>query len=156
MKIRKGFVSNSSSSSFICISNKGEEKRPILRGGVLSIPRNRYSETDFSSGKYDRFDDKLNFLYLQILQRDDNKYYQEFLNFLKSVFERDVPNLKIKENLYLDFIDFIDEDGFTTFSGSIGNGAAFEDKDFDLIFESAQTLHDFLFNSGSYVELTRT
>jgi len=110
MKTRNGFVSNSSSSSFVVIAKKRDKEipTPVTFSNTLMIPRNLSGETDFGSysGMFSDFDSKLNFLILQALYADNIDY----INFIYQILKQKFGNIDIKNNLRRDFVDFGDED----------------------------------------------
>jgi len=146
MKIRSGFVSNSSSSSFIIITkNKDNEVRqPIAKGGILKIPRDSIGETDFGrgAGTFHDFDSKLHFAILQALYTDVQDYIDMILSVLKKKF---VGVKDIVINLEPDF--YMEYDESKTYGeidhDSVGN-------QYLEIFDTEDTLYNFLFMTDSY------
>ncbi len=171
MKTRNGFVSNSSSSSFVVIAKKRDKEIPIpvTFSNTLMIPRNLSGETDFGSysGMFSDFDSKLNFLILQALYADDMDYISLIYQTLKQKF----GNIDIKNNLRLDFVDFDDGDdseeldklhfGFIDHQ-SIGEGfleffeGSLEDKkkSLDSSDSLVEKMYNFLFMGDSYLYFT--
>ena len=173
MKVRSGFVSNSSSSSFVVIAKKRDKEIPIpiAFSDTLKIPRNLSGETDFGSsgGKYSDFDSKLNFLILQALYADDIDY----LSLIYQILRQKFGNIDIKNNLRRDFVDFDDEEdnseeldklhfGFIDHQ-SIGGGflelfeGSPEDKKKSLVFRVdslVEKMYNFLFMRDSYLYFT--
>ena len=172
MKKRTGFVSNSSSSSFVVIAKKRDKEIsiPITFNNTLMIPRNLSGETDFGSGggKYSDFDSKLNFLILQALYADDIDY----VSFIYQILKQKFGNIDIKNNLRRDFVDFDDEDdseeldklhfGFIDHQ-SIGGGfleffeGSPDDVKKSLVFRVdslAEKMYNFLFMEDSYLYFT--
>ena len=154
MKTRNGFVSNSSSSSFIVVSNKEEINTPLALNGIIKIPRNETGEIDFSrrGGFYQDFDSKLNFMVLQALYSDIQEYMDAVLEVLRMKFGEDV---KFEINLRREFYDFyeeVDEKGL--YYGSIDHDSI--GGEFYNMLESAadgntDDLYNFLFKSESYL-----
>lgn len=173
MKARYGFVSNSSSSSFVVIAKKRDKEIPIpiTFSNTLMIPRNLSGEIDFrlSGGKYFDFDSKLNFLILQVLYADNLDY----VSLIYQVLGQKFGNIDIKNNLRRDFVDFDDEEddseeldklhfGFIDHQ-SIGGGflelfeGSPEDKKKSLVFRVdslVEKMYNFLFMEDSYLYFT--
>lgn len=156
MKTRNGFVSNSSSSSFILVCHEGELHVPIVWNKVLNIPRSNYAETDFNGGegKIFDFDSKLNFIVLQAIYADD----QEKIDFVNKVLLDYLgKDIEIRWNLTTDYFDMITEDVPSHMViGSIDHQSILHnDENMDQLFESEENLKQFLFNPGSYLEMGR-
>lgn len=173
MKARYGFVSNSSSSSFVVIAKNRDKEIPIpiTFSNTLMIPRNLSGEIDFrlSGGKYFDFDSKLNFLILQVLYADNLDY----VSLIYQVLGQKFGNIDIKNNLRRDFVDFDDEEddseeldklhfGFIDHQ-SIGGGflelfeGSPEDKKKSLVFRVdslVEKMYNFLFMEDSYLYFT--
>jgi hypothetical protein len=172
MKIRNGFVSNSSSSSFVAIAKKRDKEIPvpITYSNTLMIPRNLSGETEFgsNSGKYSDFDSKLNFLILQALYADDINC----ISFIYQILRQKFGNIDIKNNLRLDFVDFDDGDDSEELDKihfgsidhqSIGEGfleffeGSPEDKKKNLAsraYSLVEKMYNFLFMNDSYLYFT--
>ena len=74
MKIRNGFVSNSSSSSFVVIGS-GNIRIPKFNKKVLMVPEDFGGNTEFGweETRYSDLGSKINFAYLQTQYIDDYK-----------------------------------------------------------------------------------
>lgn len=145
MKTRLGFVSNSSSSSFVVIGNSS-----------LVIPKfeteeycfGQKGETEFGWGPDDIYDfySRVNFAYLQCVKNCHSKWccddepeisHQDWHDMLINV---------LKENTGLKEITF-DVEGYIDHQSS-----AAEDRNTE-IFDDKETLAQFLFDGDSYIHL---
>lgn len=131
MKRRTGFVSNSSSSSFIVIGD-GEIITPETRDKTLKVPEDLGGETEFGWGPATHTDigSRINFSYLQ------TEYDGKNQEMLENV---------IKEHLNVDTIEW-SVDGYIDHQSSAHEGENLE------MFESEDILKKFLFASDSLIE----
>lgn len=156
MKIRKGFISNSSSSSFIVISDKGKfELKDSFVGKVFNdSARLGNCEFGWENVKYDDPYSKINYAFLQ-------SYYGKRKDWLKML--EDV----IKEHTGASKVSFdISPDGYEGFVwnkaehsdeesvwGYIDHQSCVdEDDSMAYMFESKEILKNFLFNSESHIQ----
>lgn len=144
MKIRSGFVSNSSSSSFIVIGTQAPEY-PEFDGYELVIPKDFGGETEFGwePTDYKDFGSRLNFAYLQTTYVDQQKG-AEWLAMLEKV---------LSDTLYVDTFtwDISDEFGGPHEWGYIDHQSnAGEDRNAE-IFDSEQNIIQFLFAPDSMI-----
>lgn len=155
MKIRSGFVSNSSSSSFIVISQNGEDVSYELRkkheAGITTLVVDGnlgHTEFGWERNKYNDFGSKLIFAYLQAhyLIQDKDDRGSDWLAMLEEVVKENLGVNGIEWNLSTELNDnrktwaFIDHQS-ASFKGV--NTEMFEDK---------KSLKLFLFNTYSYIE----
>lgn len=144
MKIRYGFVSNSSSSSYIVIGDT--PYFPQLNSDNLSIPKSFRGETRFGWGPdtLDDFGSRLNFAYLQALIVDNH----DWLDMLSEV---------ICDKTTINYIDYSElkemYENLGKFDAYIDHkSSSIEDKNIE-IFESKKNLINFLFSTNSKIVL---
>lgn len=154
MKIRKGFISNSSSSSFVIVCDDKEyfnvtSLQYLGNKEVLNIPEdlhNPYYQFGWEWNCYSRFEEKVCWAILQaqfmeeyvpVLTKDCNKPYHklifEVVNRIFGVEEIDIE-ININSGAWIDH-----------------SSCAYEDSSQLEIFESFDTLTQFLFNTKSYI-----
>lgn len=138
MKKRITFISNSSSSSFVVISDGGLDQLDQLNEEYsLLVPTNKGEyEFGWQQKRYNDFYSKLNFCTLQCLNVWDTKG-KDWFEMLKEV---------VKDKLNLD----LELDEHTT--GYIDHqSSAYEGSNIEM-FDSKHDLIQFLFSSNSYIE----
>lgn len=134
MKIRSGFVSNSSSSSFIIISYH-EMKIPNLNGEPLVIPDTFGGNTEFGweFKKYNDIGSKINFCTMQALSNVESEWLGMLYTVLKD--SLNCQDVTVKHDFgYIDHQSMWYEDDYV-----------------NEIFEYEKSLKQFLFCSESFV-----
>lgn len=170
MKIRIGFVSNSSSSSFIVIG-KNKIKKSFLRhisnecldrtdSFTIEVPETFKGETRFGWADYipvgenDDFATRLNFAALQIayIKSKDPNVAKKWNDLLNKVFKEET-NCSIKNNFYLKpkfYINCFDEHEYVGYIDHQSNAS--ENKNTEM-FKNYDSLRRFIFASDSYIML---
>lgn len=143
MKIRNGFVSNSSSSSFICVVNSNNkvipEKHELFIDNEYKIGEHNTGEYQFGwqTSVYNDVISKINFSYIQakILEEKGNSEPIKMLE-------------ELLTDIYkIDKIKWTNIDAFYIDHAS----SAEEDRNCEM-FESKESLMNFIFDSGSYID----
>lgn len=140
MKYRNGFVSNSSSSSFIVIGNNFPNN--VVNVTNFVIGNEGETEFEWQHETYDGMDDRINFTWLQI--RDSNfsqKKKEKLTNWLYLIianyFSIKFKDISISKNIEGGHIDH--------------QSSSREDSNIEM-FESIETMKRFILCNDSYIE----
>lgn len=146
MKMRSGFVSNSSSSSFIVISDDTEQMLPWRRyehEKFIVIGERGENEFGWQEERYSDFPSKLNFAWIQamLLQKDtgDDKWIKLITAVL---YQWNVTKFEV----------ILSGNSQARHHGSIDHASSYEENKNCEIFESSDVLSNFLFNPLSYIQ----
>jgi len=151
MKTRLGFVSNSSSTSFIIIGSSASDQlinmiKMTIENNTIVIDNKGELEFGWDDVKYTTFWDRLNFTMIQIMyqkQYENSEKYKMLKNVLKAALDVDV----IENKLSLEYICGKNEfHAYIDHQSSIVEGANIE------MFESELELRLFLFSEDSYIQ----
>lgn len=165
MKVRNGFVSNSSSSSFIVISDEDLEIPEFYN----QVKKNLVIPNDFGGNfqfgwekiRYSHFNDKLNWAYLQAQYASTagapgkkEIYLQMLEEVLKEVFGiNEVKVNLLVEDYSRNYDEDYDEEGNDIIYGYIDHQSTLaEDPENKRIFQTKEMLKNFLLSSKSFIQ----
>lgn len=139
MKIRNGFVSNSSSSSFVVIDAKNGYSIPLRLQSPIVYIDNRFGTSEFGWGSETIEDgcSRIIFAYLQIYYDDNN---EQWLEMLEEVIKENTPVKEIVWKINTEYA-YIDHQS---------NAAEGQNTE---IFDSKERLKDFIFGKDSKIVL---
>lgn len=163
MKIRHGFVSNSSSSSYIVfgdsssfehIPDSAYDINPVSNKYEIILPNRNYTyEFGWEDWSYTYVMEKLNFASIQAhYMKDKPVVYSDFMDKLISAVTRDFkdthPGLS-EDDLEVTF-DF-ENHGVCDYPYIDHQSASYEGENTEM-FASDEDMHNFLFNTGVFIQ----
>lgn len=164
MKIRSGFVSNSSSSSFIVIGfvaddNKMKNLRKRFEGTVLVVDKNfGHARFGWETEKYHDMGSKIIFSYIQAIsliedvRNVDDKFKAKAEDWLKMLEKVIKDNLGVREIEWklTTILDLEESNG--KYHAYIDHQSASYEGMNTQMFDSEEELTRFLFNNDSYIQ----
>ena len=170
MKFRNGFVSNSSSSSFVVIGRDESQKIDFIPSNLITMKvyewfpncehyelqlpiKHGQMEFGWEFERYTTFEDRLNYVVAQIMRLDYNPalkhYYEEMFRNVLGKHMKDNKFLSVKYDYNYFFCDSISED--MCYVDHQSSYHEYKPK-YHYLFLSEENLENFLFNDGSYIQ----
>lgn len=161
MKTRNDFVSNSSSASFVVITDSGSERVP-LPGNAYAVPDADIGESEFGwqTERYSDFGAKLNWCAIILRSKREQEKYDtpdETLEecvkkpwFRSAEMEKTFMKVCSGAGLQVELKPETEESDFECYIDHQSNVG--EEPDNARMFRSEKALRDFLFNDGSYID----
>jgi hypothetical protein len=149
MKTRNGFVSNSSSASFLVIVKEHYEKLPTMPNPYMYLVDSRTGRFEFgwTPKKHHEEGTKMIFAYLQTQYRAIVNPAQaaQWLQMLEEVIQEELGVEKVKWHLHMDPDLETGEEAYIDHQSNAANGRNME------LFADKETLRYFLFNPKSHI-----
>lgn len=147
MKIRQGFVSNSSSSSFIVIGNK-QIKIPDIKSKVLNIPEDFGGKYQFGWERETSSDigSRINFAYIQAVYLDRLSKKPSYVKMLENLLKESFGVLEVSWHLEIDKFDESSYEAYIDHQSSATEGQNVE------MFKSVNKLRKFIFAPDSLIQ----
>ena len=145
-KIRKGFVSNSSSSSFVVIGSNGLEAIN-WSGEIVDLGSKTGGETEFGWGPDDYHDmySRINFVYLQTTYVGKEKG-KKWLDLIEQAIKEHTNAAGVRWVWTVTrYGDYEENEGYIDHQSCAGEGKNTE------MFEDVVAMKAFLFDTGSYI-----
>ena len=152
MKIRSGFVSNSSSSSFIVLSESKKDTWNFdeveLIHGTYEIGRKGNKTFGWEFETYHDINSKVNFAALQAMYLDETYSDKPYMKMLEKVLIKCIPGCRLVSNL----LDFNYKPPTGKIWGYIDHQSSAVEGMNTEMFDNPEVLTTFIFSPSSYIE----